>query len=527
MEATYSYAKVMTLSEAASYVRVSEKTLRKLATQGKVPAHKVGREWRFLASALRGWLGAIPGSGDAGTGDSGESGGQVISDDTTAAPAPRAAESGKPGFGDSAFTENRDKPLHRWVPWIAGFSGSFVNEVLDRVADRREPTVLDPFAGVGTTLVEGMKRGFNVVGFEINPYAALACRVKMASRHSDVGQLRERSAALCRFIAESPKTGGVYPSAHRPGAFVSRVPFFSPRIEPQVLLALEFIAGESESVVADFLRVALGATMVGVSNYSYEPSLSRREVAGKSDILDADLAGILGGKLGEMCDDVEWLQKRASTGAGESGAVVWPESYLSCWNRVPARSVDVLVTSPPYLNNYHYIRNTRPQLYWLGLVAGNGDLRGIEQDSFGKFWQTVRSGPPVDLGFSYPVLEETIGRVGALHPEKGAYGGQGWANYAATYFNDCQRFCEATLKVMKPGGLVVVVIGNNILQGIELRTDEFFAGIAEKSGFVVAEMHRVRSKRTGSSIINSSIRVGTNTQRAELHETAVELRAPY
>jgi len=60
---------------------------------------------------------------------------------------------------------------------------------------------------------------------------------------------------------------------------------------------------------------------------------------------------------------------------------------------------------------------------------------------------------------------------------------------------------------MKREGLVVVVIGNNILQGREVKTDEFFAGIAERYGFTVRAMHRVRRKRTGSSIVNSSVRV--------------------
>ena len=41
--------------------------------------------------------------------------------------------------------------------------------------------VLDPFAGVGTTLIEALKHGDDAVGFEINPYAALACRVKAES----------------------------------------------------------------------------------------------------------------------------------------------------------------------------------------------------------------------------------------------------------------------------------------------------------------------------------------------------------
>ena len=78
---------------------------------------------------------------------------------------------------------------------------------------------------------------------------------------------------------------------------------------------------------------------------------------------------------------------------------------------------------------------------------------------------------------------------------------------------------------MAPGGLAVVVIGNNILQGIEFKTDELFAHIAEQQGFEIQELHRVRKKRTGSSIVNSSVRVGTTKEKAELYETAVELRA--
>ena len=29
-------------------------------------------------------------------------------------------------FKDPAFMENRTAPIHRWIPWIAGFSGAFI-----------------------------------------------------------------------------------------------------------------------------------------------------------------------------------------------------------------------------------------------------------------------------------------------------------------------------------------------------------------------------------------------------------------
>ena len=49
-------SEILTLSEAAALIRVSRKTLGELARSQRVPAKKVGREWRFLRSALEAWL---------------------------------------------------------------------------------------------------------------------------------------------------------------------------------------------------------------------------------------------------------------------------------------------------------------------------------------------------------------------------------------------------------------------------------------------------------------------------------------
>ena len=75
---------------------------------------------------------------------------------------------------------NRETPVHRWVPWIAGFSRQFVQDALARHLPRTMPgVVLDPFAGVGTTLIEADLAGHESVGFEINPYAVFAARAKL------------------------------------------------------------------------------------------------------------------------------------------------------------------------------------------------------------------------------------------------------------------------------------------------------------------------------------------------------------
>ena len=430
-----------------------------------------------------------------------------------------------PGFRDTTFTENHEVALHRWVPWIAGFSGSFVAGVLDTVRQRGKMRVLDPFAGVGTTLIEALKKGDDTIGFEINPYAALACKVKANAGHYDVANL---DGLIARFEAYGAAASWLHtrPASARPAGFRSRSPFFSDAVERQVLACLDFVAAETTDWLKDLFHVAFGSVMVSFSNYTYEPSLGTRAGAGKPDIADADVFDIVRRKLQEMRDDIVRFQGWLAKHKPVPRATVHPLSYLDHAHRIEPRSVDVLITSPPYLNNYHYIRNTRPHLFWLGLAQSPVDLKAIERQSFGLFWQTVRSGPPVALQPGLPHLAEQIEQLRALHPEKGPYGGSGWANYAAAYFNDCQRFCAVTLSRMRPGGAVVVVIGNNILQGIEFQTDRLFAEIAERAGFKLVKLHEVRKRRTGNSIVNSSVRIGSARQRARLYETAVELRAP-
>jgi len=513
---------VLNLSEAAAFIRVSAKTLGDLARAGKVPGQKVGREWRFSRSALERWLsGGTSSAAYAGNTDPGGVRASGVREPDVQYALPFA------GFRDTAFTENRDRALHRWVPWIAGYSCAFVDDAIRKVADGRRPlTILDPFAGVGTTLIESLKHGHNAVGFEINPYAALACRTKVGAADYDVAGLRAKAAEYAREVSARIRSGSAVPVSAPPPGFVSRAPFFSPAVERQVLLTLDFIRAETEGWMSDVFRTALGSVMVSFSNYSYEPSLGTRAGANKPNILDADVVAVLRRKLDEMCEDIRIFAEQVNGFEPRPTAALHPVSYFDGAGRIAPGSVDLLVTSPPYLNNYHYIRNTRPHMFWLDMIAAPSELKAMEQKSFGQFWQTVRSGPEIPLVVDHPELRALLATLRRRNREKGPYGGEGWANYAAAYFNDCDRFCETTLRLMAPGGTVVVVIGNNILQGVEFATDRFLAELAQARGFEVVEMHEVRRKRTGNSIVNSSVRVGTVQRKTRLYETAVELRAP-
>jgi hypothetical protein len=179
-----------------------------------------------------------------------------------------------------------------------------------------------------------------------------------------------------------------------------------------------------------------------------------------------------------------------------------------------------MVTSPPYMNNYHYVRNTRPQLFWLSLISSPKELRKLEEANFGKYWQTVRGSKPLDLNFDHPELSRTLARLRQTREERGPYGGPGWANYVTTYFNDCDRFCRVLKRVLARGGIGVVVIGNSIIQGHEIKTDLILADLARQSGLALVGLQKIRTKRVGASITTSAVRRGERS-KATLYESAV------
>ena len=432
-----------------------------------------------------------------------------------------AVNGGRYIFRNPALTANRDAPIHRWVPWIAGYSKHFVEDALVHFTDGPS-VVLDPFAGVGTTLVEADLAGHTAVGFEINPYAAFVSQTKLKAHRIIPDHLREAVQTFKAFMPKALK-GGVKPRTSPPDAFRTRTPFYSPQVQHKVLLVWDFIS-EQDARIADIFRLAFAALMVDFSNYSYEPSLSRKVTVGRSEVDDFPVAESLGDKVSQMADDVAWYRRERAKRKRQDPHI-FKQSFFDGYNNIEEASVDLLITSPPYLNNYHYNRNTRPHLYWLGFCNSPRDLKHLEELNFGTYWQNARDQKLVEL---VPEIEDidirrTLAEVRRRNPEKGIYGGHGWANYAALYFNDCMRFVKGAEWCLRTGATALVVLGNSILQGVPIPTDRFLAKIAQTHGFKVIDIHIPRDTRVGNSIVNSSVRAGSvNGHR--LYESIVELR---
>jgi DNA modification methylase len=432
------------------------------------------------------------------------------------------------GFRDSAFTRNRELPVHRWIPWIAGFSAQFVDDCLSRYLNEADPQrtwVLDPFAGVGTTLLESYISGFNVLGFEINPYAALASRAKLQAGEVSPKALKAQIVGFTEFMERRSTSCNGQPRSRPPVGFSGRTELFAPPVERKVLFALDYLNAIDNPALRNLFRLALGSVMVSFSNYSYEPSLTRRSAVDKEPIPDADVSLTLRKKLNLMLEDVEWLREHINEVKHKRQSKIYADSFFLAPEKLKRDGfIDLIVTSPPYLNNYHYPRNTRPQLHWLGFTSGPGYKGAKESDSFGTFWQTVRDREPVKLSFDLPELAEIMTEIRKRNAEKGPYGGPGWANYVATYFNDTFRFWKVAASLLKPKSVAVIVLGNSIIQGVEIKTDHFFGKIAEQGGLKFEDTIRLRDKRTGTSIIQSSVRVDKAEVKTVLYESAIVVR---
>ncbi len=426
-------------------------------------------------------------------------------------------------FHDPAFASNKTQPIHRWVPWIAGFSSDFVSHAIKQHLPIKG-TVLDPFSGVGTTLVESVLACNNAVGFEINPYPCMASRIKATAYQIDELRLRHYVSKFISYYHEAVASNAE-PISKPPESFKTRSDFYSPLVMRKVLRVFDYINCIEDESIHDVFRLAFASTMVKFSNYSYEPSLGRRISSGKSDILDFAVGEEIYSKLTEMCKDILWMKHKVSCIEPPTVKVI-NDSFFNYAEFLEEGSIDLLITSPPYLNNYHYNRNTRPQLYWLDFVKSTNDMKKLEHANFGKYWQTCREEDCIDLSFMLPDSDivERLEEIRGLNQEKGIYGGNGWANYAASYFNDCYLFAKGINYVKRPGSTALVVLGNSILQGVHVPTDVYFGKIAESVGLELVDIHVPRATRIGNSIIQSEVRVGKAKAKEQLYESVVELR---
>ena len=76
-----------------------------------------------------------------------------------------------------SFVDNMRLPINRWFRYSAGFSAEWAESVIRELGQNGSVTILDPFAGSGTTMLAAAKARARSYGYESHPFV---CRIANA-----------------------------------------------------------------------------------------------------------------------------------------------------------------------------------------------------------------------------------------------------------------------------------------------------------------------------------------------------------
>ena len=227
-------------------------------------------------------------------------------------------------------------------------------------------TVLDPFCGSGTVLVEARLAGRSAIGVDANPIAVRLARLKLVPRsEGELARLVERARAAAQ-VADDRRKAKAGPT-HRYG------PADVGMFQPHVLLELDGLRAGLDAIPEEPRREALELVLSAILT-----KLSRRE----SDTSGRDVARRLaaGYPARLFVKKTEELAQRLAEIAaplGAPGRAMVLEGDARELEGVPDRVATLAVTSPPYPGNYDYLEHHAARLRWLRIPPGRFDRAEI------------------------------------------------------------------------------------------------------------------------------------------------------
>jgi len=397
-------------------------------------------------------------------------------------------------MGDISFRANKRLSIHSWFGYVTGYDAKFVRDTIERYCDdpseTSTPTVFDPYCGSGTTLVEAIDTGRDAIGIEINPFMAFVSRTKTdwATYPDDISRgAREflndvEPQVLSAFpnrTLDSFRDGETVGESPRAKADIPELANINKWYTDSVLEQLRILKGNIKLIEDEGLRalslLAFASILVDVSNGGYDPSLGyRRDSDGEIIQNQANVAQAFEEKLTQFANDVK--QTVLNRGEEYGDAMV----MVSDGEQYPALKdgcVDLLVTSPPYVNNMNYIRQTRPHLYWLDYWADRS-RRKFEDNMMGSYWQIVRN-ESIEIEYPTDTLRDVVDEIRQQEPEREELGGPGWARYVTRYFNDTGHAFEQHYRLLSPDSYAVYVVGNSVIKGVNVPVGEILAEMIE------------------------------------------------
>jgi hypothetical protein len=385
------------------------------------------------------------------------------------------------------FTPNVNEHIHRWAPYVQGFSALFVQGIFHQYRKiYRYPVVLDPFAGCGTVLVQAKLNGFKSVGTELNPLLHFIANTKLNCWDVSPNY-------LLKTFNEMPRNK-VRPA---PSFLKSASQFRS-----KVLHNLEFINGgiasieastEKQKKVKDLLMLAFSAILVECSNLKRTPCLGYV----KNKIVNDTAPFVLfDQKVHQIADDLRLIQSQYKD-------CIDTESQVICANAMTLRhktKFDLVITSPPYMNGLDYVMNYKIEMGWMEFVHSQRDLKKIKDDMVvcdNVSKGLIRKFDGCPSAYTNDWIEEIKTNIKKNIRRRGVYRREDMPYIVHKYFDDLYKVMKNVVTSLKSGARFILVVGDSLIADVYVPTDLLIAKIGLDLGLEIEKIEKARQRRSG------------------------------
>ncbi|MFF2845536.1 hypothetical protein ACFVT5_04290 [Streptomyces sp. NPDC058001] len=320
--------------------------------------------------------------------------------------------------------------------------------------------VLDPMCGSGTVLRTALIAGHQAIGVDMDPLAVLMARV-WTSHRSATGlaqaahEIVNEAAGLqaedihLPWIDDDPETKKF-------------IKFWFAESQLSDLRKISFLIERHSGQLKDSLQLSLSRIVITKkrgASLAHDVSHSRPHRVGTINDFD-----VLGG-FRKAATQIEHrllaeLPNEASVRLGDARGMPFMQSG----------SVDLVVTSPPYLNAIDYLRGHRMALVWLGHSVGG--LRDIRGTSVGAERGLKGDDALEDLVVDTDVDSLPQRTLGILY----------------RYAQDMKDVAAELHRVLKPSSPAVLVVGNSTVRGTFVDNASVVRRASEQLGFVTQDI---------------------------------------
>jgi DNA modification methylase len=403
-----------------------------------------------------------------------------------------------------------DRAFHDWYRFVLSFPAHLVRDYINQFNLNKTDTILDPFCGTGTTLVEAKLQGFKSIGIEANPIAHFASRLKInwAINPDELLEHAQRVAkAANNAIKASHHTQ--LRTLPQPAYQLLIKNSISPLPLHKALILLEQIKLYKNERIYEHELLAFAKVLVyHASNLHFGPEVGvSRRLKQDAQVIENWLS-----EIKTIAHDLSYSQPEYS-----SHAISYHADARQLENLLIPNSINAVFTSPPYPNEKDYTRTTRLESVLLGFINDKIDLRRLKQGLLRSNTRNVYKGDNDDMWVSeHEAIQEIADTIEKRRIALGKTSGfeKRYSLVTQLYFGGMARHLAQLRPFLKKGAYLGYVVGDQASYlRVLIKTGTLLADIAQSLGY---ELESIDLFRT---------RFATATKQA-MREEVVVLRWP-